>query len=129
MDGVVLGVAQTVVRKSTLPNLAPKPQFHTGTTRVSALNELNSSLQRDSGWCKDEMEMFRHDSEIVQQIAPLGSIVLKDVEEEPGHALRSKQGPPTPRDGGDEIRSFSEIGIGESFWLCQVLPQRLKPSV
>lgn len=70
-----------MVGKSPLPYLTPESQVKSRPPRIATLDELKGTLQRDIYWRKDEMEMFGHQNEVVQQVAALGRIVFENVEE------------------------------------------------
>jgi len=85
-------IANPMIRKSALPYLRLPSSERTEGVRVSALDELDRTLDRDivSG-SEQEMGMIRHEDKGMQRIAAFATLVVKSFEEQSRIVLDNKQ--------------------------------------
>jgi len=78
-----------MIRKAFfLPYERPESQFSFGTEGKSAFDVLTSFFQRYVCRRRDnQMEVVRHNHELMQEIAALATIILKNVEKQSCHPL------------------------------------------
>jgi len=95
---------------------APLPDFHFRSGLLhepmgkSTFNKLHSSFQRDRGFRRDEqMEVIRHNDELIELEDSAIAIVKECVEEESGGPVRTKERSPFPSNGCDEERALGKI--------------------
>ncbi len=90
---VIKGAMDTMIVKARLPNGIGVDQFLLGAERKSAFNVLHGLFQGDRRRrSEEEMNVIGHNHEFVEQQAALLAILLHDVNQEPGHAVRLKNG-------------------------------------
>src|SRR5215475_10923137 len=90
---VIHSAMDTMIVKARLPNGTGVDQFLFGSERESTLNVLHGLFQGDCRRRSDEeMNVIWHDHEFVEQKAALFAILLHDVNQEPSHAVRLKDG-------------------------------------
>jgi hypothetical protein len=101
---IVLCIANPMVSKAFfLPYERPECQFLPDPEGKSAFDVLTDFFQRDvSRGRDDQMEVVRHNHKLMQEIAALATIVLKDVEKQSCHFLFPEKRTPSVRDGRDK---------------------------
>ena len=83
MTRIILGVFDSVFRKTLLPNLVVRAQFLFDTKGKSPLDKLHRFFQRDErGRRKKKMEMVAHHHEFVERKALLAPILAQDVKKQ-----------------------------------------------
>jgi hypothetical protein len=104
---IVLCIANPMIRKALfLPYQRPERQFPLDPEGKSAFDVLTGFFQRDVRRGRDnQMEVVRHNHELMQEVAALATIVLHNVKKQARHFLFSEEGMASVRDGGDEKRS------------------------
>src|SRR5450432_4243897 len=120
MMRVVLRVADAMIRKPALPDIALAPQFRAEGMRVSALDELDRAFD---GYVvrrgKQQVHMLGHDDECVQLKAPFAAITVQSFEKKPDVRFHDEQPATLPGQKRHEISS----GQGdESHWLQERTP-------
>ena len=94
MPLIVLGVPNPMISKAFfLPYQKPEREFLLGAEGKSTFDVLSGFFQRYV--CRrrdDQMEMVRHNHELMQKVAALATIVLKNIEKQSCHLLFSKDG-------------------------------------
>ena len=97
MVGIVLRVADAMVCKSALPDLALASEFRAHGVRVSALNELdrafNGYVVRGS---KQHMHVLRHDDECEQLKSPCAAVAVQSLEKQSYVRFHNEQPAPLP---------------------------------
>jgi hypothetical protein len=101
---IVLCIANPMISKAFfLPYQRPERQFLLGTEGKSAFDVLTGFFQRDVCSRRDnQMEVVRHNHELMQKVAALRTIVLKNVEKQAGHFLFLEKRAPSVRNGRDK---------------------------
>ncbi len=90
---VTHGATDTMIVKARLPNGTGADEFLFGAERKSTFNVLHGLFQGNRRRRSDEeMNVIGHNHEFVQQQAALLAILLHDVDQGPGHAVRLKNG-------------------------------------
>ncbi len=104
---IVLCIANPMMSKAfVLPYERPGRQFFLGPEGKPAFDVLTGLFQRDVCRRRDnQMEMVRHDHELMQKVAALATIVLKNVEKQSCHLLFLEKRAPSVRDGRGKERS------------------------
>jgi hypothetical protein len=75
-------VPNAMIGEASLPDLfvCAEPVPHL--VGIASFDELHRSLQGDSRWCEEEVEVIRHHNEGMQQILGLSAIVIQDQQEQ-----------------------------------------------
>ncbi len=92
----VLGIPNAMIGKSTFPDFQRIPELLFNGMRVSALDELHRTFQRDSGGRDQQMEMFRHEHKGVNLKFSLPPVGVERLQEKTSHRLSDKQTAPLP---------------------------------
>jgi hypothetical protein len=112
-----------------LPNWRPHREFFPCPKGKPALDELDGSL--NSGNAIDgeqQVEMVRHDYEIVQSKFVLSAIVVKNAQEQSGSPIGLQEVLLSPGRGCDEKRAnFAFTWAGFAWRAGMDIRQRLKP--
>jgi hypothetical protein len=89
-----------------LPYERSERQFSLGTEGISAFDVLTGLFQRDVFRRRDDqVEVVRHNHELMQEVAALATIVLHNVKKQACHFLFFEKWTPSVRDGRDEKRA------------------------
>lgn len=92
--------------KSALPDLSQVPQFFLQAVGESALDELHGPFNgRIACDREQQMQVVRHDDEIVQLEFSRRNVGTQHVDQQQGIALRLEQGPPHAGGCGGEKRA------------------------
>src|SRR5436305_3827653 len=104
MPLIILCIANAMVGKAFfLPYERPERQFLLGTEGKAAFDVLTGFFQRYvCRWRDNHMEVVRHNHELMQEVAALATIVLKNVEKQACHLLFFEERIPSVRDGRDK---------------------------
>ena len=92
----ILEVTNAMVSKPALPYLQSLTELLFDRVRVSALNELHRSFQRDLDGRYQQMEMLRHEHKSVQAEFALATVCIKRLQKEPRHGLCNEEAPSPP---------------------------------
>ena len=106
MVGEILLVANSVVGKSSLPDLSFATEDCSERMRIAAFDQLNGVLKRYvvSG-SEQEMNMFGHEDEGVDLKSDFAAISVKSFQEEADIVLDNEESSALPRREGDEVGS------------------------
>ena len=101
---IVLCIPNPMISKAFfLPYERPERQFPFDPKRKSAFDVLTNFFQRDVRRGRDnQMEVVRHNHELMQEIAALATIVLHNVKKQACHFLFLEKRMPSVRDGRDK---------------------------
>ena len=100
---VINDATDTMIVKARLPNGTGVDQFLLGAEGKPAFNVLHGLFQGDCRRRSDEeMNVIGHNHKFVEQKAALLAVLLHDVNQEPGHAVRLKDGLSSIGDGSDK---------------------------
>jgi hypothetical protein len=106
MVNEILGVANAVIGKTSLPNFPLTAKDFSQGAGISAFDELDGVLDRDViGRSQQKMNMLRHQNEGVQLIASSATVAVHCFEKESGVAFDHKKSPALPGRKGYEISS------------------------
>jgi len=107
MPLIVLCIANPMISKAFfLPYQKPMRQFLLGTEGKSAFDVLTGFFQRYvCRRCDNQMEMVRHNHKLMQKVAALATIVLKNIEKQACHLLFPKDGTALVRYGRHKERA------------------------
>jgi hypothetical protein len=106
MVSEILVVANSVIGKSSLPNLSFATEDGSERMRIAAFDQLNGVLKRyvDSG-SEQEMNVFGHEHEGVDLKSAFAAISEEGLKEEADIVLDNEESSALPRREGDEIGS------------------------
>ena len=119
-------VSDPPVNKAWLPYVFFDFQVLIELKRESSLGTLHGPFQRDFGWSNDQVEMVRHDNELMQKVLFLCSVIHHDFNEEPRNLLHLEETFSVEHIGSNKICGFSCFS---SIRNRQKSPQRLKPKL
>jgi hypothetical protein len=74
-------IANSPVRKASLPHFELFSKLSPDSVRITALDELHGSLQGDCRWSHNQMQVIRHQHEFMQEKFLLLAIEIKRVDE------------------------------------------------
>jgi hypothetical protein len=106
MVSEILLVANSVVGKSSSPDLSFATEDCSERMRIAAFDQLNGVLKRYVvGGSEQEMNMFGHEDEGVDLKSAFAAISVKSFQEEADIVLDNEESSAFPRREGDEVGS------------------------
>ena len=103
---VIFRITNAMIGKALLPDQRLPRQFLLNAERESAFDVLKSFFQGDIFRRRNnQVEVVRHNHELVPLETAFCSVVLKDVEDQARHCFFLKQGTASMRDGREKERA------------------------
>jgi hypothetical protein len=124
MPREILRIADTMIRKPLLPNLAAA-NFDAHSVGISSFDQLHCAFQRNiRSRRQEQMNVIGHHDECVQLESSLPAIAVKGFQEKPRVRLDDKQSPSLE---SREVHKISSGRRNPSGGSHRAKPQRLKP--